>query len=279
MKRKGTQQLVSTVLLIPCMVLVFSQTAARAATLVLHLPFDDGAGSTTAADVSGSGHTGTLENMNPDNDWVSGQAGLALDFDGSNDHVSIADHVALDFATGDFSVSYWFFKRSATASFDNNYGVSKWSTGASPGINEWHLSVGTGLATGDNPSFAVEIGSTRYKVIAPLESPLHEWHHVAGVRAGTTISLYVDGVLVDGASSLPTGAAINNNGLDIRVAANQPIAPIYHTDALFDDLQIYDFALGDGDVTFLVANPGLTVTSFSDGFESGDTSAWSSTVQ
>ena len=68
----------------------------------------------------------------------------------------------------------------------------------------------------------------------------------------------------------------------------QPVAPIFYTDALFDDVQIYNFALtaGDvavgevagGDIAFLYANPGMTVEIFSDDFESGDTSAWSNKV-
>jgi hypothetical protein len=260
----------------------------RATGLVLHLPMDDGAGSAIAADVSGNGHDGSLINMDPNSDWVSGQAGLALDFDGTNDYVSVPDHPDLDFGAGDFSIAYWAFKRSSTMNYDNSYAVSKWSTGATPGINEWHLSVGSGLATGDTPSFAVEIDTTRYKVIDPQSISLNEWHHIVGVRKGQTISIYVDGVLVDQDDSLAAGGAINNAGRELRVAANQPVAPIYFTDANFDDVQIYDFALADGDVavgqtadgdiTFLYANPGLTVVVFSDGFKSGDTSAWSGTA-
>ena len=262
--------------------------AASATDLVLHMPMDDGSGSAIATDVSGNGHDGTLVNMDPDTDWVSGRAGLALDFDGTNDYVSIPDDPALDFGTGDFSVALWVFKHSPTANYDNSYGVSKWSTGATPGINEWCLLVGSGYATGDTPAFIVEIGSTRYWVVDPQEITLNEWHHVVGVREGQTTSLYVDGVLVDVNSSLPAGGAINNVGSELRIAVNQPVAPIYHTDAIFDDVQIYSFALDDGDVAvgqtaggniaFLFANPGMIVTIFFDGFESGDTSAWSNTV-
>jgi len=259
-----------------------------AGTLVLHLPFDDGTGSAIAADASGNGHDGTLVNMDPDTDWVSGQAGLALDFDGTNDYVSVPDDAALDFGTGDFSVAFWVFKRSSTVNYDNGYGVSKWSTGATPGINEWCLLVGSGSATGDTPAFTVEIGMTRYKVLDPQEISLNEWHQVVGVREGQTTSLYVDGVLVDENSSLPAGGAVNNVGSELRVAVNQPVAPLYFTDAIFDDVQIYKFALTDGDVAvgevaggniaFLFAKPGMTLEIFSDDFESGDTSAWSNTV-
>lgn len=262
-------------------------STARATELVLHLPMDDGWGSVIAVDLSGNGHDGTLVNMNSGTDWVSGWAGLALDFDGINDYVSISDHADLDFGTSDFSVMYWVYKRSSTSGWNNTYGVNKWSTGASPGINEWHLSVASDAAT-DTPSFAVEIGADRYKVIAPQNITLNEWHHIVGVRRGETISLYVDGVLVDESSSLPVGGAVNNTGNELRIAANQPVAPIYFTHAFFDDVQIYNFALDDGgvavgqaagvDVAYLYSNPGMTLRVFSDDFESGSTSSWSSIV-
>jgi hypothetical protein len=235
--------------------------------LVLHLPLDDGPGSTTAVDVSGNGHDGTLINMGPNTDWVSGRDGLALDFDGADDYVSVPDHADLDFGAGDFSVALWVYKRSPTANYDNSYGVSKWSTGAAPGTNEWCLLVGSGYATEDTPAFTVEIGTTRYRAEAEEEITLFEWHHVVGMREGQTTSLYVDGVFVDRNSSLPAGGAINNVGSELRIAVNQPAAPIFYTDAIFDDVQIYGFALDDGGVAVgqaaggniatLYANPGL----------------------
>ncbi len=44
---------------------------------------------TIAVDSSGNGNNGTLINMNPTTDWVTGQIGGALDFDGSNNYVSL----------------------------------------------------------------------------------------------------------------------------------------------------------------------------------------------
>jgi len=226
--------------------------------------------------------------MDPDTDWVSGKAGLALDFDGLNDFVSVPDDAALDFGTGDFTVMVWVYKHSATANFKNNYAVSKWSTGASPGNNEWALLVGSGGAYGDNPVFVVEIGTSRYSAADPQEMSLNAWHQVVGVREAETLSIYVDGILADRDNSLPPNRAINNVGRHLRVGVNQPNAPLFYTDGLFDDVQIYDFALSDGEVAvgqaaggqigFVYANPGVPVTIFTDGFESGDTSAWSRTV-
>ncbi len=274
--------------LMVCMTLVVSGATAGVPTLVLHLPFEDGMGSATASDVTGNGHDGTLVNMDPNMDWVSGMAGLALDFDGLDDYVSVPDDAALDFGTGDFSVVIWLYKRSTTNNWDNTYGVSKWVSGARAGSNEWGLLVGSGQF-GDNAVFVVETGDVSYGMASLQELTLNEWHQIVGVRKAETLSLYVDGILAGRDSSLPPFSAINNVGRDLRVAVNQPGHSIFYTDGLFDDVQIYDFALDDGgvtvgdvatgDIAFLYANPGLAVIVLSDGFESGDLSAWSSTVQ
>lgn len=47
-------------------------------------------------DLSGNGHDGTLTNMDPATDWVAGQYGWALDFDGSDDAVSMGDVLRFD---------------------------------------------------------------------------------------------------------------------------------------------------------------------------------------
>jgi len=51
-------------------------------------PFQEGGGS-TLHDVSGYGNHGTLTNMDPATDWVVGEKGWALDFDGSDDYVNL----------------------------------------------------------------------------------------------------------------------------------------------------------------------------------------------
>ena len=74
--------------------------------LVAYYDFEEGAG-TTLLDKSGNNHHGTLVNMTS-SDWVSGKSGLgtALDFDGSNDHVTLRAANTLGFQ-GNFTASAW----------------------------------------------------------------------------------------------------------------------------------------------------------------------------
>src|SRR3989338_10344617 len=79
--------------------------------LVGYWSFDVGKGGEKAVDMSGRGNSGTLTNMNTTAAWVGGKIGNALNFDGSNDYVSIADpgtNSIFDRTTGDsITISVW----------------------------------------------------------------------------------------------------------------------------------------------------------------------------
>ncbi len=75
--------------------------------LVAYYDFEEGTG-TQLLDKSGNNHHGTLTQMNATSDWVSSKngLGLALDFDGSNDRVTLKGASSLGL-TGDFTVTAW----------------------------------------------------------------------------------------------------------------------------------------------------------------------------
>jgi hypothetical protein len=68
----------------------------------------------TLKDVSGNGNDGTLTNMDAATDWVTTSKGLALDFDGVNDYVSVDQSSLASIRGGsEFSVSF-LVKKSAS---------------------------------------------------------------------------------------------------------------------------------------------------------------------
>lgn len=246
---------------------------------VLHLSFDDGTGSDLALDTSANMNDGVLNNMNSATDWVTGVAGLAIDTDGVNDYIGVADDDSLDFGTSDFTVSYWFYKHTTTSQY--SYGVNKWVTGANPGNNEWLLNPASGFPQVHKASFVIEIGTNGYGLGDPNTFTLNAWHHLVGVRQAENMSLYVDGVLVNSRSDVPANGSINNVGNELRIAQNQITSALFPMNGKFDDLQIYrlaatdgDVAIGEsatGDVAFLFNNPGMELpfeeNVFNNGFE------------
>lgn len=133
------------------------------------------------------------------------QPGNALSFDGANDYVDAGDNGTLDFGTGDFTVELWILKQPG-ADFG---GVNKWNTGAAPGTNEWAINLNAGF--GGKALFGIESGNTTYQVLGLNNLTNGQWHHIAGVREGAAIKMYVDGVL-EGTVSTGTAVPVNNAG-------------------------------------------------------------------
>jgi hypothetical protein len=78
------------------------------------------------------------------------------------------------------------------------------------------------------------------------------WHHYAGTYDGTTVSIYLDGVLV--ASSSYTGGAIALSGNDINIARN----PAYGGDfsaGVLADVRLYGRALSASEIRTLFQSP------------------------
>jgi hypothetical protein len=200
----------------------------------LHLPLDDGSPSTAAADVSGNALDAALTNMDPATDWVIGIDGMALDLDGTDDYAEIGDETELDF------------------------------------VNIGRCGSAAVASQTDQVGFVIESGTTVYAARSPDPVSLNEWHHLVGVRLNESMRLYLDGVVVDEVTDLSCNAAVNSSGRSLRIGANDPSGAINASDAIIDDVQIYRFALTDGDVAVgetaggevasLFAAPGEVIT-------------------
>jgi len=100
-----------------------------------------------------------------------------------NQYMYTLNDSGIQFGTGDFTCECWFMWHS-----NNNNWQSIFGKYGSFNDNGWwlHLS-GGGLLTGGDRGNGYAQGSTVCN--------LHEWYHTALVRSGTTVSLYLNGVL------------------------------------------------------------------------------------
>ena len=161
--------------------------------LVAAYRFGEGVGTATA-DASTNGNDGTLVN-GPS--WTSGKYGGAINFDGVNDFVQVADNASLDLGrTG--TVEAWV----------------KLDT-----LNRWHGIVAKGSANNDpSHNYAIELtssnrwicilgnGASRVTLQSPSMATSNQYYHVACTWDGTTAQLYVDGTLSVSTSQLVTPA-------------------------------------------------------------------------
>jgi hypothetical protein len=163
--------------------------------LVAAYGFEESTG-TTVADRSGTGNTGTLTGPA----WTAtGRFGSALNFDGVDDRVVIADANSLDLTTG-MTLEAWVRPTAAGGVWRS--AVAKNGTGT----------VAYNLYANRNTNRpAVEINNGGLRIAnGTAQLPLNTWSHIAGTYDGTTLRLYVNGTQVG--TGTFTGSLLTTTG-------------------------------------------------------------------
>ena len=168
----------------------------------------DEADGNDVADSSGNGCTGKLVG-NPQWRPSGGKVGGALEFDGDGDYVEIGNESAFDI-TGPITVAAWI----KVNSFDK-----RWQTIVAKGDTAWRLQR---AAQEDTLAFhCTGIASIAGQWPQGIEGKKNvndgQWHHVVGVYDGSTVSLYIDGVLDN---SSEASGAIQMNDLIVIIGGN-----------------------------------------------------------
>ena len=209
-------------------VFVLSLAVSTQADLVGYWKFDEGFG-TTAHDSSGNGLDGTL---NGDPEWVIGQVGGALEFDG-DDSVEIPHNPLLSI-TDEITITAWTYM-SANASGEMAI-VSKGGWGANDlpyeltedagGVIFWQFYDDAGRDT-----------------CAPQSPPADEWHHLAATYDGQIFKCYIDGELADEwayAGTMPENTASVTIGQRSRGGT--------YFNGIIDEVAIFNRALGEDEI-------------------------------
>lgn len=162
------------------------------AKLVLHC---DGAdGSTTFTDSSSGGKTVTA-NGNAQVDTAQSKfGGASCLLDGTGDYLSVADSADWDFGSGDFTIDLWFRGAVVTGAYAF---VSQWN--GTGNQRSWEL-----YYDGSNLNFSWSTtGANGFSVARAWSPSTNTWYHLACVRTGSTIKLFVDGTQLgaDGTNS------------------------------------------------------------------------------
>ena len=206
--------------------------------LVEHYTFNETSG-TTAADSSGNGNTGTLTNM-ADSESTTGKVGGALDFDGTNDFVSIADDASLN-ATTALTISAWV----KTSSNNTQFVVTKFNHNSGVGSDDsYHMHIESSGVTVGRVEVNWAAGS-----IAVNDG---QWHHLTYVFDKPTSYLYVDGVYDSGGTYPTFNSNINNSSEPVYIGRrNNNGTPDLFFTGIIDDVRIYNSALSASEVSVL----------------------------
>ena len=208
---------------------------------------------TRATDFSGNGNHGVLTNFalsGSTSNWVTGNAakrGCALNFDGSNDYVDVADSVSLDVTTA-ITISAWI----KGSSFANDGAiVAKSAVNQRSYIFRVRNSGGTYPSRLESLAFNILDGSDYSQIITNAQIPTNTWTHVVFTWLPSDSLLYINGINQSlafdydhNSTSIPNGTAPVIIGQD-------------NFNGSIDEVRIYNRALSATEVTALY-NSGVT---------------------
>ena len=220
---------------------------------------------TTAVDSSGNGRNGTYTNSPVLLQPGPKSGAYAVNFDGSNDYVEIADNAAFEFTSGNFSVEAWVKFDSTPTS--GELIVGKWVGGGF----EWLMYVDASLGIGF--SIMSTASPTDWLTAEGAVLSTATWYHVVVTLSGTTLTVYVDG------SSYATDSTVTgsrySSGTTTPVTIGARTGGGSAVDAHIAHVSIYNTALSSGRVSAHYAGtwneaPTIVITSPADASSTTD---------
>ncbi len=170
--------------------------------------------------------------------YDAGPSGQAICFDG-DDYVNCGNRSSFNL-TSQLTVTAWI----KVNKFDKEY-----QTIISKGDNSWRLAR---AGKSNSVEFACDgtaatkwngTGEVPWAVVGATSVNDGKWHHIAGVFDGSTLYLYIDGVL-EAAKSGANSVSISNH--NVLIGANAQVAG-RDWNGLIDDVRIYDYALSQAE--------------------------------
>lgn len=212
---------------------------ARSGSMVGYWKMDEGTG-TLAKDSSGNGNNGTLTNMatapsTSTSGWSNfGKFNKALNFDGSNDYISVANSSSLNL-TGTMAFSAWVYA-TAIPSGSSYAFIGKKSDGSN---HQYALLLdGPDCSSTSKFTFVIWVGGIPKAVCATNTTPqANTWYYVVGTYDGSYLRIYINGKLDN--TIAQTGSIGTGTGT-FKIGTN--ISDLYWPGKI-DEVKIYGSAL------------------------------------
>lgn len=206
--------------------------------LVAYWGLNESSGSTTA-DSSSNSNIGTLQN---DASFVAGIEGNAISLDGANDHITIPSSPELEI-TNRITIMGWFYHSSTGGG--TNVGIEK--------RGSYRLLAVERNAVSSKWNFSIKKPSGGFASLTTFGKYDNDsWHHVAGIYDGSTMKLYINGVLDRSINhSEPIPVTANN----FEIGRRDGFA---HYSGLIDEVKIFNRDLSELELKSMIADFNLS---------------------
>ncbi len=197
-------------------------------------------------DGSGNGNNGSMVNMTASENPLVGVSGQALDFNGSNEYISIADSSSLDVST-QVSISVW-IKPDTVVTAERNI-IAKNYIDSTNGQHAYGLAVNSagivyGWVDGDGSWGGGDLvtAGENYSNLS-----VNEWHHIVMTYNGSVLRFYRDGI--NTAVSSVNSITIHNSTQPLFIAHKSDWSNYF--DGKIDEVLVYNRALSTDEITTL----------------------------
>ena len=201
--------------------------------LVAYWPFDEGNGK-KAIDVTGNGHDGEFVGSPK---WVDGKFGTALEFNGADNHVAVADDDALDLAEN-LTFMAWF-------------SPSEVLTSRRLMVKNNAIFVIFDFGNANSIDFLVKPNNT-FTESKTVDWKIGEWYHFAGTFDGKTMKVYINGKLEGEADN---NVPITPSDLELWIGGDDNGRPTDHFPGKIDEVRLYEKALSEADIQKVMETP------------------------
>jgi hypothetical protein len=190
--------------------------------------FDEGEG-TTAYDSSGNENNGTLTNMDPSTDYVSGKINTALEFNGVDDYVAISSYEA----PSEVTMSLWMYESGSSSS---QAGIL-YSSNPSDATGDWGIRYnGTNIVKFRDYHGGIDNLVTIGEIIP------NKWEHIVAVISGTSFIPYINGEQQTPVTLTQNHIARTLNNLRVGHLGNYSASQYFFSGSI-NDVRIYNYAL------------------------------------
>jgi subtilisin family serine protease len=197
--------------------------------------FDEGSG-TTIYDASPYANTGTITGAA----WGTGYINAGLSFDGDDDNVTMTSNGSLNI-TRSITLSAW---------VKPNTIAKEWQRVLCKDNQTTSSAYNLGISTNGGVYFALFQGSTQYYISGTAQLQTGVWNHIAGTWDGTTMRIYLNGVLQS--QTLTFTGTINVTSDPVRIG--RATTSLYALNGSVDEARIYSRGLSGDEITALYNN-------------------------